>query len=119
MSEKQFFQYEDVQITNTRFVNGAQTYAMSNVTSIKSFEQKPKRIGGILVLLVGLAIAVNTAVAGLLIAASAVVYLVMQKTMYHVMLATAGGEVSALKTKQRDYLEKVVAALNEAIVYRG
>jgi hypothetical protein len=119
MSEKQFFHYEDVKITNTRFVNGAQTYAMSNVTSVKSFEQKPKRLGGILVLLVGLLIAMNTPVAGLLIAASAGVYLAMQKTMYHVMLATAGGEVSALKTTQREYLEKVVFALNEAIVYRG
>ncbi len=119
MSEKQFFQYEDVKITNTRFVNGAQTYAMSNVTSVKSFEQKPKRLGGILVLLVGLAIAVNTPVVGLLIAGSAGAYLAMQKTMYHVMLATAGGEVSALKTTQQEYLEKVVCALNEAIVYRG
>ena len=44
MSERQFFHYEDVKITNTRFVNGAQTYAMSNVTSVKSFEQKPKRL---------------------------------------------------------------------------
>lgn len=119
MSEKQFFQYEDVKITNTRFVNGTQTYAMSNVTSVKSFEQKPKRLGGVLVLLVGLAIAVNTPVVGLLIAASSAVYLIMQKTMYHVMLATAGGEVSALRTVQREYLEKVVSALNEAIIYRG
>ena len=119
MEEKEFFNYEDVKVTNARFVNGNQTYAMSNITSVKSFVQKPSRLGGVIVLLVGLAIALNSPVVGLLIAAAAMVYLVLQKTKYHIMLATAGGEVSALTTHQSDYLQKVVAALNEAIVYRG
>jgi hypothetical protein len=119
MDEKQFFSYEDVKVTNARFVNGSQTYAMSNITSVKSFVQKPSRVGGIIVLVIGLAIAMNTPVVGLLIAAAAAVYLFQQKTKYHIMLATAGGEVSALTTHQFDYLQKVVAALNEAIVYRG
>lgn len=119
MEEKTFFEYEDVKVTNARFISGSQTYAMSNVTSVKAFEDKPKRFGGILVLIVGLAIAVNTPVVGLLIAAAAGYYLYQQKTTFHVMLATAGGEVSALKTYQREYLNRVVAALNDAIVHRG
>lgn len=119
MEEKQFFSYDDVKVTNARFVNGNQTYAMSNVTSVKSFVQKPSRLGGVIVLLIGLAIALSAPVVGLLIAGVAIAYLVQQKTKYHIMLATAGGEVSALTTHQFDYLQKVVAALNEAIVYRG
>lgn len=56
---------------------------------------------------------------GLIIAAAAAYYIYQQKTTFHVMLATSGGEVSALKTYQREYLNKVVAALNDAIVHRG
>lgn len=119
MDEKTFFEYGDVKVTNARFISGSQTYAMSNVTSVKAFEEKPKRFWGILALLFGLAMASTNTVVGLLIAGAAAFYLYRQKTVYHVMLATAGGETSALKTHQREYLDKVVAALNEAIVHRG
>lgn len=119
MDEKTFFEYDDVKVTNARFISGGQTYAMSNVTSVKAFEENPSRLWGIVALLIGLAIASSNATVGLLIAAAAAFYLYQQKTVYHVMLATAGGETSALKTYQREYLSKVVAALNEAIVHRG
>lgn len=119
MEEKTFFEYEDVKITNARFLSGGQTYAMSNVTSVKSFQEKPKRFWAIFILIIGLMIAINTPVVGIAIAAICGFYLYKQKTIYHVMLATSGGDVSALKTYQRQYLEKVVSALNEAIVHRG
>ena len=119
MEEKTFFEYDDVKVTNSRFISGHQTYAMSNVTSVKAFEEKPNRWRGIAALLLGLIIAVNTVVVGLIIAVAAAFYLYQQKTMYHVMLATAGGETSALRTHQKEYLSKVVSALNEAIVHRG
>ena len=119
MAEQTFFEYEDVKVTNARFISGSQTYAMSNVTSVKAFEQKPKRLWGILLLVIGLLVAINAPVVGIVIAAGAAIYLFMQKTVYHVMLATSGGETSALKTYQQEYLQKVVSALNEAIVHRG
>lgn len=119
MAEQTFFEYEDVKVTNARFVSGSQTYAMSNVTSVKAFEQKPTRFWGIVFLIIGLATTISTPVVGILIAAAAAIYLFMQKTVYHVMLTTSGGETSALKTHQREYLQKVVSALNEAIVHRG
>ena len=119
MDEKTFFEYEDVKVTNTRFITGSQTFAMSNITSVKAFEQKPKRLFGILALIVGLGVAIQSPVIGILIAAAAGLYLYMQKTVFHVMLSTSGGESSALKTFQRDYLDKIVSALNNAIVHRG
>lgn len=119
MEEKIFFEYEDVKITNIRFLNGGQTYAMNNVTSVKSFEQNPNRVWVIIILIIGLLVTINKPVIGVTIIAICGIFMYKQKTFYHVMLATAGGEVSALKTDQRQYLEKVVAALNEAIVYRG
>jgi hypothetical protein len=120
MEEKTFFEYEDVKVTSARFMNGSQTFAMSNVTSVKALTEKPKRLAGILILVVGLAMAANGVFAvGGAIAAVAALYLYLQKTTYHVMLNTSGGETSALKTYQLDYITKVVGALNEAIVHRG
>lgn len=120
MEERTFFEYEDVKVTNARFITGAQTFAMSNVTSVKAHTQKPSRFGLILVLLVGLLIAAgSSALMGLAIAVIAGICLFMQKTTYHVMLTTSGGETSALKTYQLEYITKVVSALNDAIVHRG
>jgi len=119
MTEQTFFEYGDVKVTNARFINGGQTYAMSNVTSVKTFEEKPSRLGGVLALIVGLGVAVNTPVIGIVIAAGAALYMYLQKTVFHIKLATSAGETSALKTHQKEYLHKVVSALNEAIVHRG
>ncbi|TFW17552.1 DUF6232 family protein [Duganella callida] len=120
MEEHTFFEYEDVKVTNARFISGGQTFAMNNVTSVKPYEQKPSRLGGILVLGVGLIIAaVANVIVGVLIALAAVYYMVEQKTVYHVLLSTSAGETTALVTHQRDYLNQVIAALNDAIVHRG
>ena len=119
MAEQTFFEHHDVKVTNARFITGSQTFAMSNVTSVKAFEQSPKRFWGVLFLVLGLAFALASPVVGLIIAAMAVVGLFLQKTIYHVMLSTSGGETSALKTNEKEYLQKIVAALNEAIVHRG
>ena len=119
MEEKTFFEYEDVKVTNARFVTGGQTFAMNNVTSVKNHKQTPSRWVGILMLLVGIGAAFNAPIVGIIIIAAAAYYLYQQKTTYHVMLTTSGGESSALKTYQLEYITKVVGALNEAIIYRG
>jgi hypothetical protein len=117
--EKTFFQYEGVHITNTRFVVDGQTFAMNNITSVKPMEKKPSRIGPILLIVIGLLLVLNGTYGGLVLSAIGGVWFALQKTIYHVMLHTAGGETSALKTHQREYLDKVVGALNNAIVHRG
>ena len=119
MTEKTFFEYESVKITNARFVVDGQTFAMSNVTSVNPLEQPPKRLIGIVLLVVGLFALFENAFFGVPVIAVALYYLYKQRAVYHVMLRTSGGETKALTTYQRDYLDKVIAALNEAIVYRG
>lgn len=119
MSEQIFFEYEDVKVTNARFISGSQTYAMSNITSVKTYEQKPNRFWPAICVLIGLGLMGQNLYLGLLIVVAAAAYLFMQKTLYHVMLSTSAGETSALKTYQPEYLHKVVAAVNEAIVHRG
>jgi len=119
MNERTFFEYEDVKVTNSRFISGGQTYVMSNVTLVMPFEQKTARLGGILVLLFGLfAMSVNIILGGA-IAAVAAHYLYQQKTVFHILLSTSAGETKALVAFQRDNLKNVLNALNEAIVSRG
>jgi hypothetical protein len=119
VEEKTFFEYEGVKVTNTRFVVDGQTFAMSNVTSVNPLKEEPKRLGGILLLLVGIIMLTQNAFFGVPVIALAAYYLYKQKTTYHVMLRTSGGENKALTTYQQDYLNKVVGALNEAIIHRG
>jgi hypothetical protein len=118
MTEQIIFQHEGVQITKSRFVNGNQTYAMSNITSVKSFENKPSYASNIFVFLVGLATLTSYPVVSLICFAAAAVT-INKKSTFHIMLTTSGGEVSALETHEKDYIEKVVAALNQAIIARG
>jgi Family of unknown function (DUF6232) len=119
MDETTFFDYEGVRVTNTRFVVDGQTFAMNNITSVKPLEQKPSRILPILLIVFGLIPAINGMYGALLLSVIGGVWWAMQKTTYHIMLHTAGGETSALKTHQQEYLQKVVTALNNAIIHRG
>lgn len=114
-----FFEYEGVRVTNTRFIVDGQTFAMNNITSVKALEQKPNRIIPGLLILIGILVAINGNADALLIALIGAVWWALQKTVYHVMLHTAGGETSVLKTYQREYLQRIVTALNNAIVHRG
>ncbi|KAB2902829.1 MAG: hypothetical protein F9K35_03600 [Burkholderiaceae bacterium] len=119
MEEKTFFEYENVKVTNARFLVDGQTFAMSNITSVASAQDDPSRVGPILVMLFGFAMCASNLVAGLIVAAIGALWWWKQKSTYHVMLKTAGGETKALTSNQEDYVRKVIAALNDAIVHRG
>lgn len=119
MDETTFFEYEGVRVTNTRFIVDGQTFAMNNITSVKPLEQKPNRLLPGLLIAIGVLPALNGVYGWLVMSLIGGVWWAMQKTVYHVMLHTAGGETSALKTFQKEYLQKVVTALNNAIVHRG
>lgn len=115
MEESIFFKYGDVEVTSARFINGGQTYAMN--TSVAPYEKKTNRTGGVIVLLIGIVNMFGSSlVTGLLISAAAAYYLYQQKNY---ILATSAGETTALVTHQRNYMNEVIAALNNPIVHRG
>ena len=120
MEERTFFEQGDVKVTNARFVSGGQTYAMSNVTSVKPFEKKPPRALGIILALVGLGVMVGSSfMFGLVLLGLGLAVLFLVKPVYHVLLATSAGETRALMTKNREYLNQVVQAVNEAMIHGG
>ena len=92
---------------------------MSNITSVRTKEEPPSRVLPGFALMVGLGALLHEPGVGVLVTAAAAYWLYKQRTTYHVVLRTAAGEASALKTIRREYLNKVVTALNNAIVHRG
>ncbi|QLQ02289.1 MAG: hypothetical protein HZY77_04940 [Thiobacillus sp.] len=120
MEEQTFLSLDDVKVTSARFIVPSQTFAMAGITSVKNSEQRPTRVYPIWCGIFGVVALIADAYAvgiGLLVLAA--VWWIGQKTQYHVVLATAGGEMTALTSKDRAYISNVVKALNDSIVARG
>ena len=123
MEEKVFFENGDVRVTSSRFIVGSQTHAMNGVTSVQALKQDPNPIG----LLVGVAIGILiffglegwARVFGLLIAIFCGIALRGQQSTYVVLLRSSSGETKALSSQNQDYIDSVVNALNDSIVFRG
>jgi hypothetical protein len=128
--ETTYYQDSTVTISNSRAVLGAKTYAMVNITSVSMGEKPANRTPGIALALIGLAIAACTGSMGgnsagggigigvvLIIAGIALAAIV--KPSYIVRIGSAGGESDALVSNNREYIQKLVSAVNEAIIKRG
>ena len=122
MDEKIFLSQGDVSVSNSRFIVSGQTYAMSNVTSVKSGKVEPERGGSIILIVIGLACLFGSGwvfVVGLVLIALGVISWYGANTKFSVILNTSAGENQALTSTDKSYIENVIAALNEAIVSRG
>jgi Family of unknown function (DUF6232) len=123
MAETVFFDENNVQVTNARFVVSGQTYAMNGVTSVKSVReiQNPSRIFPIIMGLAGLISLQSSPLIGILLIAAAVAIwiLIKSKTTDTVVLSTSGGEVKALSSEDIGRIQRIVTALNDAIIHRG
>ena len=130
MDEKIYFDKNDISVTSTRFIVEGNTYAMSGVTSVKSFVKKPsivRMILSILLIVLGALSAIGTLVAGsiegmivpLIMLAIGVALWFVNKKKFIVLLNTSSGESQALKSNDSALVDSVIDALNEAIVGRG
>jgi ABC-type Fe3+ transport system permease subunit len=119
MEEKNILNENGITVTNTRFIVPSQTYAMAGITSVKNFKESPKRSYPIGCGIVGLLFLGGAPIVGIVLIVLAVVWWIGQKSTYHVVLTTAGGEVKALSNQSEEFISKVIHALNEAIVARG
>ncbi|MFC1673642.1 DUF6232 family protein [Pseudomonadota bacterium] len=108
-----------IQVTTSRFIVNGQTYAMSGITSVRQLEKLPDRTMPVILSIVGLLLFFAHFVAALIVIAIAAVIWKGQETDYAVVLATAGGETQALNSTNQGYIEKIVLALDDAIIQRG
>ena len=138
------FLYEGgIIVTKTRFMAHGQTFALANITSVSPV-QIPARAGGaFIVMLLGavallaaigafagagvggvdarsnMLLGIFCALVGLPAVAGGIYLMATAKPSYAIVLNTAGGEVKTCHSRNGDFILRVVAALNKAIVSRG
>lgn len=123
-NEQTFFKSADIQITNMRAVIGSRTYPISNITSVGMFEKTPSRVFAVILMVVGVFMIIwsglsPVSVIGLLIILGGAYLMYTQKVEYIVRIGSASGEVNALASPNAAHIQKIVEALNNAIVTRG
>jgi len=116
--EKVFLDEKGVKVTNARFITFGKTHSMAGVTAVSSYIIKPNRKRPLIVALVGVIIAIFHW-SGFIFIAGAVAYWFLQKNNYTLTLSSASGSDDALTDPDKDFILRVVDAVNEAIVFRG
>ncbi|QDE32378.1 DUF6232 family protein [Shewanella polaris] len=122
MEEKIFLNKGNVSVSNSRFIVDGQTYAISNVTSVKSGEIPGSYSGAIILMIIALCFfagGVFMKLLGTILLMFAIYVLTNIKSTYTVILNTSAGENKALSSQDKTHVESIVTALNDAIVSRG
>ena len=129
-----------VRITPTRLIipsqnknDGPTTFAMANISSVKTEKHDPNRLWGVLLGLVGLVAifysfnytslddsnSMAMLIVGSAFAVAGLLWAVFVPITYHIKISSASGEVSVLDSKNKQYVNAVAVAINEALVNRG
>ncbi len=122
MAETTFLSEAGVTVTQARFMVPGQTYAMSGVTSVKQIDESPSRKGPLVLGVIGvlaLAGGAQGIIAAIIFIAAAAAWWYFQKSKHIVVLHSASGESRAFISGDAALVNRVVDALNNAIVHRG
>jgi hypothetical protein len=125
--EKTYFSDQNVTVTSTRAIFQSKTYAMTNVTSVSLGEIPGNMTCGCMVMALGIflvlvAMAVQTAVGWVIALAALGIGAWMAqvaKPSYVVRVGSASAESNALVSFDKAYIERIVAAVSQAITERG
>jgi len=126
LAERTFLSEGSVLVTNARLVSNGQTYAIAGVTSVRTNVEAPSSFGvlcivvGAIVLLIALlnASGVGT-VWGAVILMIGVLIAKAQRATHHLILHSSSGEVRAISSKDGDFIARILAAVNNAIISRS
>ena len=127
-AEVGFYSEDGVRVTSTRLLVGSTTYSMANITSVRTSVMQPSRKGPLLLILVGLVlllVAANShAMGGLafmsaLVIAAGIFWWISQKSIYAVRIASSSGESSPITSVNEERIDRIVQAINQAIIHRG
>jgi len=120
VQEKIFYQDNNVIVTQSRFISGGKTYAMSNISSVALFKKTKSRLFQILLIIVGVVLLFGDNKGyGIALAAIGGIALYLTKDDYIVRITSNAGEADGLISKDQKYIQKVVNAVNSAIIHRG
>ncbi|MDQ2996780.1 MAG: DUF6232 family protein [Chloroflexota bacterium] len=129
-SETVFYSVKDTQVTNTRLIVEAKTYAIARIRSVAMSIKKPNRIRPVwIALLIGIMgpfvlrsvipitiLGIPTFIIAPVVGLGIAVWL---KPRYSVVIGLGRGqEMDVLASKDRNFIEQVVNAINHAIINR-
>ena len=121
----------NVKITNVRAVIGTKSYAISNITSVSMHVNEPKMFlpvfftvnMGICSVLIGISnmeayaqclqTGLYASITGILL------FLISRKTKYSVHITGTAGELRILEANDKDYVERIVHSMHQAINLQG
>lgn len=120
-------------VSNSRVVVGGTTYSLANITSVRKDVTPPNRgcaislvalaafivLSSLAALTQDLGLGLVVLLMGCGLGALGMLWFRSLKPAFHVMAASASGEIQALSSKDEKLVDRVVSALSEAIVYRG
>jgi cadmium resistance protein CadD (predicted permease) len=122
-----FYSNEGVKVTNTRLVVPDKIYAMANITSVSTKKIAPKYHGVALLILVAALFFVigellgsgGMAGFGLVPLLGGIAWATLLKPQYDLRISSSGHESSVLERKDQAYVDKLVGAIQQAMVHRG
>jgi hypothetical protein len=122
MEEHIFFENGKITITKNQFIVDKQSFAMNSITAIKITEKPPSArlsgntaiVGSLFLFLDGLFFFI-----GLIMLVIAGLLWKNTKPHYSIILTTPSGELLALTSQEKEYIEKIFAALNQALLSRA
>lgn len=121
--EKVFYKDLNVKVTQSRYITENKAYAMRNISSVSINTIKGCRFCARVVIITGLiAFFIPNdfqILIGVTLIVLGIIWHVSIKDEYAVRIGTNAGESNSIISKDQDYIKKIVAALNEAIVYKG
>ncbi|WP_343533256.1 DUF6232 family protein [Pedobacter sp.] len=120
-NETQFYKDSKVTVTQSRYVTDSKTYAMRNISSVHVFEIVKNRSLPIAMIIIGglMLLGDGIRVAGGVILLIGILILVLIKNEYAVRISTNSGEANSIVSRDKIYIQKIVDALNDAIIHRG
>jgi hypothetical protein len=124
--EKVYYSDGEITVTNTRAIMGGKTYAMANVTSVSLGQTQQESSCGYALLFLGILLAFGllrsdtsfVGLIGILVVICGLFMLIQKSSEYVVRIGSASGETDALKNKDPQYIQKIVDAVNQAIIER-
>ena len=127
-TEPTFYSDEQgVRITPTRAIFGSTTYAMANITSIKRDVHPADRKPGVIIAVLGLIILLacvsfdssTGVIAGVVVLGLGILIAAMAKPTYFLKITSASGEAEPISSRDKQYVDSIVTAMNEALIRRG
>lgn len=121
-TEKIFYQDNNVLVTQSRFIANNKTYAMRNISSVSNYRITKNSTGIYLLIFIGIIVLIaggNGILWGLLLIGVGITLIMTMKDDFSVQINSNSGESKALISKDQMYIQKIVDAINDAIIHRG